>query len=765
MKGVSGSGLKRPVMWFEELRREDVALVGGKNSSLGEMISRTKVPVPPGFALTSDAYRYFLKQNGLDQFIKKTLHGVDIRNIRNLKRVGDRIRKEIVKAKMPADLESEILDYYRKLSVRVGVSGPFVAVRSSATAEDLPDASFAGQQETYLNIRKEELLHAVKKCIASLFTDRAISYRHDKGFDHLSVALSVGVQLMVESKASGVIFTLDPNTGFRNVVVINSSYGLGEYVVQGVVTPDEFVVFKPTVAIIEKRLGSKEYMLVKHFGKNVSKKVMSFLRSMYSLDDREIKKLAGYAIAIEKHYGKPMDIEWAKDKDGTLYIVQARPETVHSQKKANVIERYVLKDKGPLLMTGVSIGQKIGAGTANVIKDVRNIKRFRKGQVLVTEMTDPNWEPIMKIASAIVTNKGGSTSHAAIVSRELGVPCILDTKNGTGVIKTGKPVTVDCTEKIGKIYSGILKFEVVKQQINVIPKTRTKIMVNVGEPDDALEASKFPVDGVGLAREEFVISSYIKDHPLHMIKNKQEKDFIKKLSEGLAKIVAPFYPRVVIVRFSDFKTNEYAGLRGGAEYEPLEDNPMIGWRGASRYINKQFEPAFRLECRAMKVIRDDMGLTNLKVMIPFCRTINEAELTIKIMKEEGLVRGKNGLEVYVMAEIPSNIWLADKFSQYFDGFSIGSNDLTQLTLGIDRDNNMLSSEFDERNDAVKRSIKHLIDTAHRYKRKVGICGEAPSNYPEFVKFLVDCGIDSISVNPDVAIKTKLMVAEIEKRKR
>jgi pyruvate,water dikinase len=765
MKGVSGGRPKRPVMWLEELRREDVALVGGKNSSLGEMISNTKVPVPPGFALTSDAYRYFLKQNNLDEFIKKTLHGVDIRNIRNLKRVGERIRTAIVKAKMPADLESEILNYYRKLSVKVGVSEPFVAVRSSATAEDLPDASFAGQQETYLNIRKEELLHAVKKCIASLFTDRAISYRHDKGFDHLSVALSVGVQLMVESKASGVMFTLDPDTGFRNVVVINSSYGLGEYVVQGVVTPDEFVVFKPTVAIIEKRLGSKECMLVKHFGKNVSKRVMSFLRSMYSLDDREIRKLAGYAIAIEKHYGKPMDIEWAKDKDGTLYIVQARPETVHSQKKANVIERYVLKSNGPLIMTGVSIGQKIGVGNANVIKNVRNIKRFRKGQVLVTEMTDPNWEPIMKIASAIVTNKGGSTSHAAIVSRELGVPCILDTKNGTVVIKTGKPVTVDCTEKIGKIYSGILKFEVVKQQINVIPKTKTKIMVNVGEPDEALEASKFPVDGVGLAREEFVISSYIKDHPLHMIKNKQEKEFIKKLSEGLAKIVAPFYPRGVIVRFSDFKTNEYAGLKGGAEYEPLEDNPMIGWRGASRYINKQFEPAFRLECRAMKVIRDDMGLTNLKVMIPFCRTINEAELTIKIMKEEGLVRGKNGLEVYVMAEIPSNIWLADKFSQYFDGFSIGSNDLTQLTLGIDRDNNMLISEFDERNDAVKRSIKHLIDTAHRYKRKVGICGEAPSNYPEFVKFLVDCGIDSISVNPDVALKTKLMVAEIERRKR
>jgi pyruvate, water dikinase len=756
---------KRFVIWFEELRRGDVATVGGKNSSLGEMISSTKVPVPPGFAITADAYRYFLRQNGLDQFIKKTLHGVDIKNLRNLKRVGETIRKEIVKAKMPADLEKEILDYYKSLAVKVKISEPFVAVRSSATAEDLPDASFAGQQETYLNIRKEELLHAVKKCIASLFTDRAISYRVDKGFDHFSVALSVGVQLMVESKASGVMFTLDPDTGFKNVVVINSSYGLGEYVVQGVVTPDEFVVFKPTQTIIEKRLGSKEYMLVKHFGRNVSKKVMTFLRSMYSLDDNEIKKLAGYAIAIEKHYGKPMDIEWAKNKDGMLYIVQARPETVQSQKNANVIEKYVLKNKGPLLITGVSIGQKIGAGNANVIKDVRNIKKFRKGQVLVTEMTDPNWEPIMKIASAIVTNKGGSTSHAAIVSRELGVPCILDTKRGTEVLKSGKGITVDCTEKIGRIYSGVLKFEVVKHEINKIPKTRTKIMVNVGEPDEALEASKFPVDGIGLAREEFVISSYIKDHPLHMIKNKQEREFIRKLAEGLAKIAAPFYPRPVIIRFSDFKTNEYAGLRGGAEYEPLEDNPMIGWRGASRYINKQFEPAFRLECKAMKVLREGMGLRNVKLMIPFCRTINEAELVIKIMKEEGLVRGKNGLEIYVMAEIPSNIWLADKFSLYFDGFSIGSNDLTQLTLGIDRDNNMLISEFDERNDAVKRSIKHLIETAHRYKRKVGICGEAPSNYPEFVKFLVGLGIDSISVNPDVALKTKLMVAEIEKGRK
>ncbi len=752
------------ILWFEEINKDDVSRVGGKNSSLGEMITKTKVPVPPGFAITSSAYWHFLEKNDLKGCIKKNLKGVDLKDIKKLKRAGKRIRKAILRSRFPKDLEKEILQSYDRLAKKTGKKKPYVAVRSSATAEDLPEASFAGQQETYLNVKREKIIDSVKKCFASLFTDRAISYRNDRKFDHFSVALSVGIQQMIESKSSGVMFTLDPDKGSRSVIVINSSYGLGEYVVKGKVTPDEFMVFKPTLGIIQKKLGSKEYMLVKKFGKNVNKKVLKFLRAMYSMDNGEVKRLARYGLAIEKHYGKPMDIEWAKNSRDEIFIVQARPETVHSQKKGNVIQRYVLKERGRLILTGNSVGQKIGKGRVSVIKNVRNIGKFRKGEVLVTDMTDPNWEPIMKIASAIITNKGGSTSHAAIVSRELGVPCVIDTVNGTKVLKKGQKVTVDCTEKVGKVYSGYLKFYIESREVEKLAKTKTKILVNVGVPDEALEASKLPVEGIGLAREEFIISSIIREHPLSMIERKGEKEYIKKLSEGVAKIAYPFHPRQVIVRLSDFKSNEYAGLKGGVNHEPLENNPMIGWRGASRYIHKKYIEAFRLECRALKIVRDEMGLTNVKIMIPFCRTITEAKGVLKIMKEEGLERRKNKLEIYVMAEIPSNIWLADRFSRIFDGFSIGSNDLTQLTLGIDRDNDMLVKEFNERNEAVKRSVEHLIRTAHRFKRKVGICGEAPSNYPEFVRFLVKAGIDSISVNPDVAVKTKLMVSRIEKRK-
>ncbi len=751
------------VLWFNVIGKGDVNLVGGKNASLGEMISKTKIPVPPGFAVTSKAYWHFIRENGLEEYIKGELRGINTKGVKDLEKAGKSIRRAILKAKIPKDLENEILEHHKKLSSISGIKKALVAVRSSATAEDLPTASFAGQQETYLNTSRKYLIATVKKCYASLFTNRAISYREDKGFDHLSVALSVGIQIMVDSHSSGVMFTLDPDNGFKNSVIINSSYGLGEYVVKGVVTPDEFTVFKPTMKILEKKLGSKERMLTKKFGKNIDEKVISFLREMYSIEDKDVLKLAKYGVSIEKHYKRPMDIEWAKDKDGRIFILQARPETVHSNVNSNTIEKYILEEHGNLILTGHSIGQRIGAGTAIVIKNVKDMRKFKAGQVLVTEMTDPNWEPIMKNASAIITEKGGSTSHAAIISRELGVPCVIDTMGATKTLKTGNNITVDCTEKVGKIYSGILKYRIDHMEIEKVPKTKTGIFVNVGMPDESVDASKLPVDGIGLAREEFIITSCVKEHPLYMIKKNREKEFVKKLSEGISKIAAPFYPRPVIVRMSDFKSNEYAGLKGGVEYESLEENPMIGWRGASRYINKKYEPAFRLECQAMKIVRNDMGLKNIKLMIPFCRTIEEGKGVLKIMEEEGLKRGKD-LEIYVMAEIPSNIWLADKFSKLFDGFSIGSNDLTQLTLGIDRDNETLSNEFDERNEAVKRSIKHLIDTAHKYKRKVGICGEAPSNYPDFVKFLVDCGIDSISVNPDVAVKTKLMVSKAEKSK-
>ena len=756
---------RKYVVWFNEVGSKDVGLVGGKVASLGEMIQKVSVPVPGGFAVTADAYRYFVKKNNLDKIIKKELKGLNVHNLRKLQKAGMRIRKDIKKAKIPEDLKKDIMEHFKKMQKRFGKK-LMVAVRSSATAEDLPDASFAGQQESYLHVTEKDLVEKVKSCFASLFTDRAISYREDKHFDHFSVYLSVGVQKMVDSQAAGVMFTIDPDTGFENTVVINGSWGLGDYIVQGNVTPDEFYVFKPTLGILKKRLGSKKIMEVRAGKAGVKKKLVpASKRKAFALSDKEVKQLAKYAITIEKHYGRPMDIEWGKDADGRLYVLQARPETVQSMKKKNVVETYKLQQKSKILTQGQAIGRKIGAGKANVIKNVSGIRNFKKGQVLVTEITDPDWEPIMKIASAIVTEKGGRTSHAAIVSRELGIPAIIGAEDATKKIKQGQTVTADCTSDPGTVWSGALKYKIEKRSIEKLPKTKTDILVNIGIPEEALEASRLPVDGVGLAREEFIINSYIAEHPLAMIEQGRGNEFTEKLAEGVAELVAPFYPRPVIVRLSDFKSNEYANLKGGKKFEPDEHNPMIGWRGASRYIDPAFEQAFRLECRAIKKVRDEMGLTNMIVMIPFCRTLEEAEKTIKIMASEGLRRGKNGLKVFVMAEIPSNIVLADKFSQYFDGFSIGSNDLTQLTLGIDRDSEKLAGTADERNPAVMRLIEQLIPTAHKYRRKVGICGQAPSDFPEFVEFLIKNKIDSISVNPDVAVKTKIMAAKMEKKLR
>ncbi|MCD6215846.1 MAG: phosphoenolpyruvate synthase [Candidatus Aenigmarchaeota archaeon] len=751
--------MTKMIIWFKEITKNDVAKVGGKTANLGELYGKVKMPVPDGFAITADAYKYFIQYNRLDLLIKNKIKNSNIHNIKNLRKVGKKIRTAIKNGKMPEDLKEKILKNFEHLEKKYGKTT--VAVRSSATAEDLKGASFAGQQETYLNVSKNNLIKRIKDCFASLFTDRAISYRKDKGFDNLKVYLSVAIQRQINSKASGVMFTLDPDTGWSDVIVINGSWGLGDYIVQGVVTPDEFRVFKPTLGLIEKKIAEKKIMEVRTKSGVAKACVPKNKQNVSVLTDKEIKQLAQYAIKIEKHYKTPMDIEWAKDSK-QLYILQARPETVQSLKKKNILEVYSLEkkslQKSKVLVKGQAIGRKVGTGKANIIRNVSSIKHFKKGQVLVTEMTDPDWEPIMKIASAIVTEKGGRTSHAAIVSRELGIPAVIGAENAMKLVKQFQPITVDCTSDPGKVWSGILKYKVEKKRIEKIPRTKTKILVNIGIPEEALEASRLPVDGVGLARQEFIINSYIREHPLYMIEQGRGQEFIDKLAEGIAKLAAPFYPRPVVVRLSDFKSNEYANLRGGRKYEPVENNPMIGWRGASRYVDNIFEPAFRLECKALRKCIDEMGLTNIIVMVPFCRTIEEAKKTIKIMKSEGL-KGKK----YVMAEIPSNIILADKFSKYFDGFSIGSNDLTQLTLGIDRDSEKLAKTADERNPAVMRLIEQLIKTAHKYKRKVGICGQAPSDFPDFVKFLIKNKIDSISINPDVAVKTKLMVAKMEKR--
>ncbi|RLB20878.1 MAG: phosphoenolpyruvate synthase, partial [Deltaproteobacteria bacterium] len=732
-------------------------------------------------------------------------------------RKGREVRDVIRHAEFPPDLTQAIYTAYDKLAEEFGLAGTDnldVAIRSSATAEDLPDASFAGQQDTYLNIRgRRSVLDACRKCFASLFTNRAISYRHDKGFGQFDVSLSIAVQKMVRSDSaySGVMFSIDTETGFKDAVLITAAYGLGENVVQGIVNPDEYYVFKPTLrqgkrAIISRKVGDRDIKMIYSMDDEATvKNVPTTLaeRHRYVLDDDEILKLAEWACIIEDHYSqeasyfKPMDIEWAKDGDGVnvgtgeLFIVQARPETIHSQRDSNVYETYRLVEKGPILVTGTAVGTKIGQGVARVINSTAEMDQFKEGEVLVTTMTDPDWEPVMKIAAAIVTNKGGRTCHAAIVSRELGIPCIIGTGDADEVIKTGQEVTVSCCEgETGNVYDGLLKYEVERLNLEELPRTKTKIMMNVGIPEQAFSQGMIPNDGVGLAREEFIINSHIGIHPLALLeydklKERAKKDqrvagvvykideitsvyedkkqfFIDKLAEGISRIAAGFYPNDVIVRLSDFKTNEYENLLGGYLYEPQESNPMIGWRGASRYYDEKFMPAFELECRALHKARSEVGLTNIKVMVPFCRTPEEGRKVIELMKRFGLTQGEDGLEIYVMCEIPSNVVCADEFAEIFDGFSIGSNDLTQLTLGLDRDSALVSHIYDERNTAVKRLIKQVIDIAKKKGRKIGICGQAPSDFPDFAEFLVECGIDSMSLIPDTVIKTRLLVAKKEK---
>ena len=805
------------ILWFKEISIRDVPLVGGKNASLGEMFQKVAskgINVPDGFAITAAAYQYFIQKAGLLEKIKECLKGLDTHNMEDLKRRGAEVRSLIRSATLPSELSEQIVTSYRKLSQKYGMEELDVAVRSSATAEDLPDASFAGQQETYLNIRGEErLLEACKACFASLFTNRAISYREDKGFGHFDVYLSIAVQKMVRSDtaSAGVMFTIDTESGFRDTVLITASYGLGENVVQGAVNPDEYYVFKPTLKIgkrpiVGKTMGSKQQKLVYTEDSQSVKNIPTTAeeRNSYVLTDDEILLLADWACKIEQHYGKPMDIEWAKDGDGVkigtgqFFIVQARPETVQSQKDYSAMETYVLKEKyykleaqGKVLCKGLAIGNKIGQGKVYNITSSEQIGEFKPGGVLVTDMTDPDWEPIMKVAAAIVTNRGGRTCHAAIVSRELGIPCVIGTGNATEIVKDGYEVTVDCSEgEIGYVYNGIIPYEIEHVDLKTLPQTKTKIMMNVGIPEKAFFQGQIPCDGVGLAREEFIINSHIGIHPLALIhyeelKAKAKTDsniaqivnqidektkgypdkityFVERLARGVGRIAAGFYPNDVIVRLSDFKTNEYANLIGGSLYEPQESNPMIGWRGASRYYDETFKPAFGLECKAILKARDEMGLTNIKVMVPFCRTPEEGKKVIEAMKEFGLVQGENGLEVYVMCEIPSNVVLADAFADIFDGFSIGSNDLTQLTLGLDRDSELVSHLYDERNEAVERLVAQVIKMARERKKKIGICGQAPSDFPDFTEFLVKCGINSISLNPDVVIKTKLLVAKIEK---
>jgi len=790
------------ILWFDELGIADVPLVGGKNASLGEMyrqLTSKGVKVPNGFAVTAAAYRHYLEKSGLKDKIREELKGLNTSSMHSLSTKGHNVRQMILKSPIPPEIEYEIIAAYERLENQ-SHKNLDVAVRSSATAEDLPDASFAGQQETFLNIRgPHELLDACRKCFASLFTNRAISYRVDKKFDHFSIALSIGVQKMVRSdlSCSGVMFTIDTESGFDKIVLINSSWGLGESVVQGAVNPDQFIVFKPTLEkgfspILGKKLGEKAIKVVYSSGGSKTIKYVSTSekeRSKFTISEPEILQLAKWAIVVENHYSKkrgrytPMDMEWAKDgQSGELFIVQARPETVQSQKNKNMLEQYELKAKGKVLIEGEAIGEKIGSGVARVIMDVSSISDFRKGEVLVTDTTDPDWEPIMKIASAIVTERGGRTSHAAIVSRELGIPAVVGTGNATEKIRTGKAVTVVCSEgEKGRVYEGELLYRVKKTSMRDLPYTHTKIMMNVGNPEQAFQFASIPCDGVGLAREEFIVNSYIKIHPnalLHFDKLKDEKAkaeilrltagyrdktqfYIDKLAEGIAMIAAAFYPQPVILRFSDFKSNEYANLVGGAQFEPKEENPMIGWRGASRYYDPAFRDAFALECEAIKKVRDEMGLANLKVMVPFCRTPEEGKKVIAEMKKNGLVQGENGLEVYVMCEIPSNVILAEDFCKVFDGFSIGSNDLTQLTLGLDRDSGIVTHIANEKNEAVKRLISQVIKTAKAHHRKVGICGQAPSDFPEFAEFLVEQGIDSISLNPDTVLKTRQVIAKKE----
>ncbi len=789
------------IRWLQDLRIADVPQVGGKNASLGEMIgglAEENVPVPGGFATTADAFRQFITANKLDKRIHDALDKLDVEDVRALAETGKQIRQWVVDATFSTDFEKTLKTAYQQLVEKYGEESSF-AVRSSATAEDLPEASFAGQQETYLNIKGfDNLLLAIKEVFASLFNDRAIAYRVHQGFDHRQVALSAGIQKMVRSDlaSSGVMFTIDTESGFDDVVLITSAYGLGETVVQGTVNPDEFYVYKPMLkknqhAILSRTLGSKAHRMQYSDNANqgqstITTDVPDSEKNRFSINDEEVTRLAQMAVRIEEHYGRPMDIEWAKDGiDGQLYIVQARPETVKSRDKKNVIQRYELKSRGEVLVTGRSIGQRIAAGVARVIMSAREIDSVKPGDVLITDMTDPDWEPIMKRASAIVTNRGGRTCHAAIIAREMGIPAVVGCGDATSRIADGKEVTVSCAEgETGNIYDGILDFKLNEIQVDSMPPLPFKIMMNVATPDRAFSFRSLPNEGVGLARLEFIINSTIGIHPKALLKFDSQPDdikqqirkriagyadpvsfYIEKLTEGIATIAAAFYPKPVIVRMSDFKSNEYANLVGGKNFEPNEENPMIGFRGASRYVSQSFKDCFELECFAIKKVRDDMGLTNVAIMIPFCRTVEEAEAVIDLLYDNDLHRGENGLEVIMMCEIPSNALLAEQFLQFFDGYSIGSNDLTQLTLGLDRDSALVAELFDERNDAVKALLSMAIKSCREKSKYVGICGQGPSDHPDLAFWLMEQGISSVSLNPDSVIETWLYLAEHLRKSR
>ncbi len=812
---------QRFVLWFDEISKDDIPLVGGKNANLGEMyqnlVSATNktfpeehIKVPYGFAVTAYAYRYFIEKNELDKKIADILDHLDTGNMHVLETAGSKIREMIMAAKFPPEMEEEIVSSYKQLAEKLHLEETEldVAVRSSATAEDLPNASFAGQQESYLNVHgTHNLLDSIKKAFSSLFTNRAISYRVDQHFDHFKIALSCSVQKMVRSDkgCSGVMFTLDTDSGFRNVVLINGSWGLGEFIVKGIVTPDEFMVFKPTLAlgkkaILNKKLGSKEKKLIyAQDGTNPTKELLVHEedRNRFVLNDEQVLTLARWGMIIEDHYQKPMDTEWAYDGK-ELYIVQARPETVQARKDMTVLEEYKLEEHGKVLVQGAAVGAKIGHGKARFIKEASQLDEFEEGEVLVAEITDPDWEPIMKKASAIVTNSGGRTSHAAIVSRELGIPAVVGTGNATKEIKTGTEITVSCAEgESGKVYAGLIKFAIHKTDLTDFTPPKTKIKMIVADPEFVFTYSFIPNHGVGLAREEFIISNFIKVHPNALIHYDELTDetlkkqidiltmgyedrieyYIQKLAYGISIIAAAFYPNEVLLRFSDFKSNEYASLLGGSLYEPNEENPMLGWRGASRYYDPAFEEAFSLECKAVKRVREEMGLYNLQVMIPFCRTPEEGQKVLDVMAKHGLHHEKHPhpravaahddiderLRVWVMAEIPSNILQVEEFAGIFDGFSIGSNDLTQLALGLDRDSKLVAHIGNERSPSVKKLVKTLITHAHTFGLPVGICGQGPSDFTDFAEFLVEEGIDSISLQPDSVLKTSLKLKELEEK--
>jgi len=797
-------GKRKFTLWFDEILIEDIPLVGGKNASLGEMyqdLTSQGVKIPNGFATTSEAYWHFLNSAGILDKLKEVMSGLNKADVKDLAARGKRARELILESDLPEDMWMDIKEAYDKLGEEYGTD-PDVAVRSSATAEDLPTASFAGQQETFLNVRGyKELKEACIKCYASLFTDRAVSYRIDNGFDQFKVALSIGIMKMVRSDlaSSGVIFTLDTETGFRDVIFITGAYGLGENVVQGAVAPDEFYVFKPTFrkgfrSIIRKSLGEKKIKMIYGTGESraltYNVDVPDEDRRRFCISDDDILTLARYATIIEDHYAKkaakdtPMDIEWAKDgRTGELFIVQARPETVQSQKTRDILETYHMEKKGPVLITGRSIGEKIASGKAHIMSDVAHLSSFKPGEILISDTTPPAGEPVMKIAAAIVTNTGGRTSHAAILSREFGVPAVVGAEGALKKIKTGQEVTVDCSEgDVGVVYDGKLPFHVEKTILKDVPRPKTNVMINLGNPDVAFSVSFIPNDGVGLARLEFIISSQIKVHPMALLHQDKVADaavrkeiddlafaynnksdyFVEKLAQGVGTIAAAFYPKPVVVRTSDFKSNEYANLIGGEYFELKENNPMIGFRGASRYYSERYREGFALECSALKRVREVMGLDNVIIMIPFCRRVEECRKVLEEMAKNGLKRGEKGLSVYIMCEIPSNVVLVEEFCQLVDGISIGSNDLTQLTLGIDRDSEILAQEFDERDPAVKKMVAMSIEGTKKSGRHSGLCGQAPSDYPEFAQFLVREGIDSISINPDSVMKITLKVLETEK---